>query len=219
MEELMILRQMEFQVLAAALGIEEIFGVRPRKDMSCLGQSELLYIILEMAQKGILKPNGRKYEVQEPWRTMMCSIGEAGKILAVENREERAVTFFFGRELICLEESAQDADAVRIGMYAPEECYRLLEEKGFLPPPHLEADLAALQTEEEAKDWFAGVTAPGDDIPFICHYRIFDGFKILQDDFYLVDNPCNYWIVRKSGEELRFSRYDGGLGSLCSASG
>lgn len=217
MEELMILRQVEFQVLAAALGIREIFGVRPREDMSRLAQSELLYMIHEMAQKGILRLKGAKYEVQEPWRTMMCSIREAEKILAVENRESRAVTLYFGRELICLEDSAQDEDAVLIGMYAPEECSRLLEEKGFLPPPHLEADLAALQTEEEAREWLTGVTAPGDDIPFTCHYRVFDGFKIQQDDLYLVDNPCNYWIVRKSGEGLRFSRYDGGLRSLWSA--
>lgn len=218
MEELMILRQMEFQVLAAALGIGEIFGVRPKEDMSHPEQSELLNTIYEMAQKGIIKPNGQKYEVQEPWRTIMCSIREAGKILAVENRENRAVTFYFGRELICLEESAQDEDAVLIGKYAPEECTGLLEEKGFLPPPYLDADLAELQTEEEAREWLVRVTASGNEIPFICHYQIFDGFKIQQDDFYLVDNPCNYWIVRKSGEGLQFSRYNGVFDSLCFSS-
>ncbi len=199
MEELIILRQQEFLILAAALGIKEIFGLRPREDMGSFKRADFLYVVHEMAQKGILKPEGTEYAVQEPYRSLLRSVGEAGRILAVEDREGRAAAFYFGRETACLEESVQDEDAVRMGLYAPEECRRVLEEMEFLPQPRLEADLAALQTEEEAREWL--------DKPFAFRYLIFDRDKSLHAEFCLTDTPCNYWIVEKREKELLLSRY------------
>lgn len=208
MEELIILPQREFQVLAAAWGIGEIFGVCPREDMSGLGRSDLLYIVHEMAQKNILKFDGARYEVQEPYRSVLCSIREAEQILAVEDRDGYASVFYFGRALVCLEESVQDEDAVRIGIYDPGKCRSVLEEKGFLPQPCPEGNLAVLQTEDEAGEWLANVSAGG-SVPYVFRYRIFDSLKSLQAEYDLVEGPFNDWIVHKSGEELQISRYDG----------
>ncbi len=199
MEELIILRQQEFQILAAALGIKEIFGLRPRKDVGSFKRTDFLYVVHEMAQKGILEPKGTEYAVQEPYRSLMRSVGEAGRILAVEERKERAAAFYFGSKLACLEESVQDEDAVRMGLYVPGECRRVLEEMEFLPPPRLEADLAALQTEKEAREWL--------DRPFAFRYLIFDRDKCLKAEFCLMDTSCNYWIVEKGEKELLLSRY------------
>lgn len=202
MEELLVLQQREFQILAAAMGLKFLYGIPPMEDMA----EDYLYVVHEMVGKEILKPTDLGFSVQEPYRSAMYALKGTQTIMAVERKDDTASVFYYGTKLVCMEESIQDADAIRIGLYAAADLYNVLEERGFLPSPYLDADLAMLQTEDDFKEWL-GDFEKIDELPFFLRYQIFDNNKRLIDAFYLIDNPCNYWVARQNGIELSFSRY------------
>lgn len=206
MEEILILQQTEFQILAAAVNFTKIYGIRPE---SFPDESAFMYGVHEMVQKGILKEQNEKFVLQEPYRTAFLSMKDAETILAVESHADAVGNscFYFGEKLITLEESLQDEAAFRIGVSNKEDLYELLEEKGFLPKPLLEPDVAVLQEVEELQE------AMGDtpmEKSIYAQYLIFypKNGQQAQKTLYLINNPYNYWIAEKEGNQTRFFHYN-----------
>ncbi len=203
MEEILILQQTEFQILAAIVNLNKVYGIQPKEE---LDEKLFMYGVHEMTEKGILKKENGKFAIQEPYRTVMLSIRNAENVLAVTGKTDETgnTGFYFGEKLIVLEESIQDAAALRIGVFEPEDLYTLLEEKEFLPMPLLDPDIAELQTEEELME-----DLDGKELPIYAGYKIIrlrDG-AVREKTIQLILNPYNYWIMEEEDGDSRFYRY------------
>ena len=227
METLHILPLYEFQILAAAVGITDLYGINPGDPLQ---EDTLMYGIHEMVRKGILISQENGFNLIEPYRTIFLSIKDASWILAVTGSEPEMenICFYLGEKLITLEESRQDSKALRIGVYEKEEMFSLLEERGFLPKPYLEPDVSAIQPEEELLEALQSDTREGlmrrgsffllngekgDRMPeILAQYLVFAFGKeketLPRKAFYLLSNPCNYWVAEKDREETIFLHYD-----------
>jgi len=203
MEEILILQQTEFRILAAIVNLNKVYGIRPKE---VLDEKEFMYGVHEMAAKGILKKEAEKFSIQDPYKTMILSIRDAQKILAVagNGNEVGKTCFYFGEKLIVMEESMQDDAALRIGVFNREDFYTLLEEKAFLPMPLLDPDVAQLQTEEELLE-----DLKDKELPVYAEYKIMNryGNEVVNKDIKLIYNPYNYWIMENEDGDSLFFRY------------
>ena len=85
MEEIFILQQTEFRILAALVNLNKMYGIRSEEE---LGEKEFMYGVHEMAEKRILKKEDGKFAIQEPYKTMILSIRDAATILAVTGKSD-----------------------------------------------------------------------------------------------------------------------------------
>lgn len=198
MEEQWILQETEFQILAAAMEIKDIYGIRPQHEP---GESEVMYAVHEMAEKGILLFENGGFSVREPYRSAFLSIKTAKRILAVtgSGTEMAGACFYLGQQMVTLEKSIWDEHAVRIGIVKQEELYEQLSGRGFLPEPFWEPDIAGMQESKELDD---------EEVQIYASYVIFDPAqekKVPRKGFKLLCSSCNYWV---SEGESEFECYD-----------
>lgn len=201
MEEFLILREIEFQVLAAAMGFTEIYGVRPQEQPD---ERAVMYAVHEMAEKGILTGESGNFRLNEPYRTAVLTMKGAERILAVTGGDGGMsdVCFYLGDKMVSLEESMQDESAVRIGIHDKEALYTQLLDRGFLPRPFLDPDIAALQEWEDAPDGAENIYAG---------YRILPAGEKRQETprvFYLIREACNYRGMEKIGDRKVYFPYE-----------
>lgn len=199
MEEQWILQETEFQILAAVMGIENIYGIRPQQKP---GESEVMYVVHEMAEKGILFFENGSFSVREPYRSAFLSIKTAKRILAVTGSgpEMADTCFYFGRQMITLEKSIWDEHAVRIGMANKEELYEQLCGREFLPESFWEPDIAGMQEVEELAD---------EEVQLYASYLIFDPAHEKKEPckgFKLIRSSCNYWVQEGESEFVCYDR-------------
>lgn len=224
MEVLEILQQTELQILAAAAGIREWYGLA---DEQALTEQETMYGVHELVRRGVLCSEEGVFWFSEPYRTIFLTLKTADRLLAVTGKEPEMQDFclYCGEKLVVLEESRQDTAAVRIGICEWEDLYELMRERGFLPKPYVEADIAALQTVEEfarmlpeeirrrlGQPGLPDLSKEGTE-QLLAQYLIFDLKREKKQEpfqaFYLFENPCNYWIAEKDRQSFGFLRYDG----------
>lgn len=200
MEELFILQEEEFQILATAMDFTDVYGICT---VHTPGEASVLYAIHEMVQKGILEKAKEGFCPAPVYRTAFSNMKTAEKILAVtgKNEETADICFYLGERLISLEESRQDKNAVKIGIYEKSELRSLLAERGFLPEPFWKQDIAELQKEGEL--W------SGEETVFV-QYVIFSPPDKKQEPyqcFRLLQNGCDYRIAEKDGEAVGYAVY------------
>lgn len=200
MEELFILQEEEFQILAAAMDFTEIYGIPA---IHVPDETSVFYALYEMVQKGILEKAEEGFRLAEVYRTAFQNMKSAEKILAVTGRDEESsdICFYLGDKLISLEESRQDKHAVKIGVFEKCELQKLLSERGFLPEPFWKADIAGQQAGEELplKEetvfaeylWFLPSEKAG---------KPYQSFRLLQ-------NGCDYRIAEEKGEITVYTAY------------
>lgn len=223
MEVLEILQQSELQLLAAAAGITEWYGLTAGQQLT---EQETMYGLHELVRRGALYGREGQFQFCEPYRTIFMTIKTADRLLAVTGKEQEMqnVCVYCGEKLVTLEESRQDAAAVRIGVYGWEALYGLLEERGFLPEPYVEPDIAGLQPEEEFTEMLSEQIkqllvqplrfdfSKEKEAQLLAQYLIFDLKREQRREpfqaFYLLANPCNYWIAAKDIQSLSYLRYD-----------
>ena len=222
METLHILQQSEFQVLAAAVGFTNIYGIRSDIEID---ETAVMYGIHEMVQKGILKPIGDNFEISEPLKSAFLNLRDATSILAATGIGERKdnACFYIGEKIISVEESSTDKNAVKIGIYERTELYECLLERGFLPEPFVEEDIACMQPEEEMLSELPGESikdiASTDQLDlsganveeavaaqYLCIYP--KEAREVKKAFYLINNSCNYWIAQKDADSIEFAQYN-----------
>lgn len=187
MEVQWILQETEFLILAAAMGIENIYGIRPQQEP---GESEVMYAVHEMTGKGILLFENGVFFVREPYRSAFLTINTAKRILAVTGSSPDMVDtcFYFGRQMITLEKSRWDEHAVRIGMVKKKELYGQLCDRGFLPEPFWETDIAGMQEVEKLAD---------EEAQLYASYLIFDPERENREpckEFQLLRSSGNDWV-------------------------
>lgn len=226
METLHILQKMEFQILAAAVGITDLYGIRLGESLS---EKTLMYGIHEMVRKKILIDKESSFEISEPYRSAFLSLKDTKWIFAAagSGTEMENTCFYLGEKLVTIEESLQDKNAVRMGVYEKEALYVLLQEKGFLPKPYLDLDIAVLQPQEEllealSEDTRKGLFEPEEFFLYsweeesrqeiLAQYLVFafgkDVEPVPRKALYLLSNPCNYWIAEKDREQTTLLQYD-----------
>lgn len=200
MEELFILREEEFQILAIAMDFRDVYGICT---VHMPDEASVLYTIHEMVQKGILEKTKEGFCPAPVYRTAFSNMKAAEKILAVtgKNEETEDICFYLGEKLISLEESRQDKNAVRIGIFEKRALRGLLSERGFLPKPFWKQDIAGLQKEEEL---------PPEEENVLAQYVLFCPSEKKQEPyktFLLLQNGCNYRIAEKDDEAVVYAVY------------
>lgn len=200
MEELFILREEEFQILATALDFTDVYGICT---VHMPDEAFVLYTVHEMVQKGILEKTKEGFCPAPVYRTAFSNMKAAEKILAVtgKNEETEDICFYLGDKLISLEESRQDKNAVRIGIFEKSELRGLLSERGFLPEPFWKQDIAGLQKEEE-------LTPEKENV--LAQYVLFCPSEKKQEpykSFRILQNGCNYRIAEKDDEAVVYAAY------------
>ena len=200
MEELFILQEEEFQILATAMDFTDVYGICT---VHTPDEASVLYAIHEMVQKGILEKTKEGFYLAPVYRTAFSNMKTAEKILAVtgKNEEVSDICFYLGDRLISLEESRQDKNAVKIGIYEKCELRSLLAERGFLPEPFWEQDIAELQKEGELLLTEETVLA---------QYVLFSPPDKKQEpykNFRLLQNGCDHRIAEKDGEAVAYAVY------------
>ncbi len=199
MVEQWILQETEFQILAAVMGIENIYGIRPKQE---LGESEVMYTVHEMAKKGILLPEGSSLRIIEPYRQAFRSIKTAKRILAVTGSDDKLTDacFYLGKQMVVLEKSQRDEHAVRICMAERSMLYEQLCDREFLPEPFWDPDMKGLQKEEEL--------AAEEQSPYAV-YRVFDTTHKMRGPykvFTLLYALCDYWVSEEEGGLVCYDR-------------
>lgn len=200
MEELFILREEEFQILATAIDFTDVYGICT---VHAPDEASVLYAIHEMVQKGILEKTEEGFCPAPVYRTAFSNMKAAKKILSVTGKEEETadVCFYIGDKLISLEESRQDKNAVRIGIFERSELRELLSERGFLPKSFWEQDIGKLQKAGELP--FEGETVFAQYVLFCPPEKKQEPYK----SFWLLQNGCDYRIVEKDGEAVGYAAY------------
>ncbi|MCM1539160.1 MAG: hypothetical protein NC254_12285 [bacterium] len=199
MEEQWILQETEFQILAAAMGIESFYGIRPQEEA---GEAEVMYAIHEMTAKGMLMAESGGFRIADPYRRMFASMKTAKRILAVagNNAEKEKVCFYFGKQIVSLEKSVWDAHAVRIGSVKKGMLYAQLCDRGFLPEPFWEPDIAQMQEAEDVSEQEAQIYAS---------YQILEPAQEKRESgsiFRLLRVSCNYWVSEGESGLVRYEK-------------
>lgn len=201
LEELFILQEEEFQILATAMDFTEVYGICTTHVQD---ETSVFYALYEMVQKGILEKTEEGFRLAVVYRTAFQNMKKAEKILAVTGRGEDTsdICLYLGKKLISLEESRQDEHAVKIGIFEKSELKRLLSERGFLPKPFWKPDIAVLEK---------GEGMPLQEEMVFAQYLLFSPSEKPREpyrSFRLLQNGCDYRIAEDKKETTVYTAYD-----------
>ena len=203
MEELFILSQTEFQILAASRGIRRFFGV---KSNVVLDETMVLYQIHEMAQRGILTQNGEGFEIQETYRNLMDGIKNATKLLVISDTRDTNgnVCIYKGEKIVCLEESPRDEDSLRLGIYEGDELSQVLRDRELLPENSYDSDIMQLQDPEQYREEILAAS------PLVSYEVMMNDAEIAEKQIIeVVMLLGQYWIRKQGiGESIEIFGYD-----------
>lgn len=203
MEELFILSQTEFQILAASRGIRRFFGV---KSNVVLDETMVLYQIHEMAQRGILTQNGEGFEIQETYRNLMDGIKNATKLLVISDTRDTNgnVCIYKGEKIVCLEESPRDEDSLRLGIYEGDDLSQVLRDRELLPENSYDSDIMQLQDPEQYREEILAAS------PLVSYEVMMNDAEIAEKQIIEVVMVLGqYWIRRQGiGESIEIFGYD-----------
>ena len=203
MEELFILSQTEFQILAASRGIRRFFGV---KSNVVLDETMVLYQIHEMAQRGILTQNGEGFEIQETYRNLMDGIINATKLLVIsETRDTNGnVCIYKGEKIVCLEESPRDEDSLRLGIYEGDDLSQVLRDRELLPENSYDSDIMQLQDPEQYREEILAAS------PLVSYEVMMNDAEIAEKQIIEVVMVLGQYWIRKQGigESIEIFGYD-----------
>ncbi len=203
MEELFILSQTEFQILAASRGIRRFFGV---KSNVVLDETMVLYQIHEMAQRGILTQNGEGFEIQETYRNLMDGIKNATKLLVISDTRDTNgnVCIYKGEKIVCLEESPRDEDSLRLGIYEGDDLSQVLRDRELLPENSYDSDIMQLQDPEQYREEILAAS------PLVSYEVMMNDAEIAEKQIIEVVMVLGQYWIRKQGigESIEIFGYD-----------
>ena len=200
MEELYILRDVEFQLLAAALDFTRIYGIYPKGNPN---EVEAMYSLHEMAQKGILKQEGERLRLTEPYCTAIQNMKQARRVLSVSEvvAPLSNVCFYLGDMAVSLEESPQDENSVRIGTFKLKSLCSQLSDRELLPDPLWDKDVIErhLREDNTLHEWQK-----------YARFQVFvlDGEEVSESSFYLWKGSGSYWVSEKEDIGTKCRPYD-----------
>ena len=143
---------LEFQVLAAASGLEQYYG------FSCFDHSEttaeeIIYAIYSLIQDGILKQEGQELVIQPPIRELLDTVRNSRMVVTVDpgaaNAEEPGQCLYWDRERIaCAEEKQREQGKIGLSLISEEELKCQMREMGYLPEEKLTEDMGYFALDE-----------------------------------------------------------------------
>lgn len=203
MEELFILSQTEFQILAASRGIRRFFGV---KSNVVLDETMVLYQIHEMAQRGILSQNGEGFEIQETYRNLMDGIKNATKLLVISDTHDTNgnVCIYMGEKIVCLEESPRDEDSLRLGIYEGDDLFQVLRDRELLPENSYDSEIMQIQDPEQYREEILAAD------PLVSYEVMMNDAEITEKQIIEVVMVLGQYWIRKQGigESIEIYGYD-----------
>lgn len=203
MEELFILSQTEFQILAASRGIRRFFGV---KSNVVLDETMVLYQIHEMAQRGILTQNGEGFEIQETYRNLMDGIKNATKLLVISDTRDTNgnVCIYKGEKIVCLEESPRDEDSLRLGIFEGDDLSQVLRDRELLPENSYDSEIMQIQDPEQYREEILAAD------PLVSYEVMMNDAEIAEKQIIEVVMVLGQYWIRKQGigESIEIFGYD-----------
>ncbi len=205
MYELYILTQPEFQILAVSKDIRKMYGIKPA---GILDEDLVMYEIHEMVSKGILREKGASFVICAPYDAMIDTIKKSEAFLSVQSAYEEFddISFYYDDPMVTsYEESRQDEESVKLGIFKIEEMQEALQDRGFLPENPIDPDIALILNDDglirelsEAKEL----------VVFSIIYR--DGAGKAHGTVALIKWKAQYWIkkMRPGLEEPEYVIYD-----------
>ena len=202
MQDFCILRQDEILILASAFHLKQVYGLAVEKS----DEQMVPYRIHEMVRNGILHLKDERLQVSPFHRRIFQTITTAKRIVMIRRmqRDEKFYWYYIGTDVVCMEESFEDKDAVRMSLCGLEEFRMVIEEQGMLPCPLLSKELALLEKAEE-------VEARHRMLPVCFQYDLLwleNGDIQKQETLELIQSEHNYWLIEKKVTGTQLHRYD-----------
>ena len=139
---------LEFQVLAAARGIEDYYGFTTGEEAA---SEDVYYTVYQMTRSGILKQEGEALVIQPPASCLMDEIAAAAYVLVIDQGQyelPRQCIYHSRGPYVCLESCSTDPSKISLYGMDWESFILQLKDLYQLPPPDL--------TEEVGDYDFAG---------------------------------------------------------------
>lgn len=205
MNELYILTQQEFQILAASKDIRKMYGI---KHAGILDEDLVMYEIHEMVSKGILREKEASFVICAPYDAMLDTIKKSDVFLSIQSAYEEFddISFYYDDPMVTsYEESRRDEESVKLGIFKIEEMQEALQDRGFLPENSIDPDIALIlntdgiiQELSEAKELAV--------FSIICR----DSAGKVPGTVTLIKCKAQYWIkkMRPGLEEPEYVIYD-----------
>ncbi len=227
MEELHILTHTELQILASLSGMEELYGIKPAEEEK-LDETTAMYAMHEMVQKNIFSQMDDSLVLNESYKKILDVLKEPNVILNLSytSADKSDFCLYFGKQVIYMEESPNDVNSVRIGIYQKEDLARLFGENDILPEPYVDKDVASMQPLEEMLERLNESVKTEINNPDCINLLAQDGVpetgsvylqvlfihpkesKEAQCALYLIEDPFNPWIVQKQNGISAYEQYD-----------
>lgn len=200
MEELLILHETEFQLLAAAFDFTKIYGILPKGRPD---EAAVMYSIHEMATKGILREEEGRLCLTEPYRTAIQTMKQARRILSVSEVQAPLsnVCYYVGDIAVCLEVSQQDENSVKIGSFELKALYDQLSDRELLPDSLWPEEIIKLRVQEEPLP---------DERQKYARFQIFtlNDNAESEENFYLFKSGGKYWVSEREDRDSQCVYYD-----------
>ncbi len=212
---------LEFQVLAAARGMEDYYGFFADQEAA---KEDIYYTIYQMARSGILKQEGEDLVIQPPVSGLMDVIAASPYVLVIDRGQymlPRQCIYCHGGIYVCLENCNTDISKISICGLEQEEFNLQLRDLDQMPQPYLTEDMGDYDFEgyweghmpEELKKLLSsGLEAETEEyLEFPQVHSVFalrekEQGKLLKRMF-LLDPGLEFCLVLQEGDSLTMERY------------
>ncbi len=216
-----ILDLLEFQVLAAAKGINSYYGFSQEKDWD---QDQVYFAVYQLTRSGILRQMGEKLMIQPPVSEYMNCIARSACLLVADTGGFRLPRQCFYRDeglVTAVENSTTDKGRICMWGMDEEEFIRHLSDLNQLPEARIKEDIgyfdfgsywkAHMETElrELLETGFEADTSlllESDQVHTVFSLRDKGDGRLLRR-LLLLDMPMEYCMAVQDGQGTRYLQY------------
>ena len=130
-DKVYIFSKEEFLILAAASGIQEMYGF----DMTGVGEEneELILNMQKLVTKGYMYSEEGKFLIQEPVKSMFLQIKDVQTTIDVHKRSGKKCIVYIGDFGVRVSLSIQRKGMLEVQSIALDEIWNFLQEEGWVP--------------------------------------------------------------------------------------
>lgn len=217
----------EFQVLAAAKGIERYYGFPAAGEMS---REQIFFSVYQLTKAGILKQEKDGLIIQPPVARYMDVIAAAEQVTIADSGQYRLPRQCIyvckdevegDRRFVCMENSQTDPGGICLSGQDEDEVFLQLQDMGQLPGEHLTEDIGTYDFEgywdRHMPEGLWGLLKQGlvteteelletEPVHSVFTLRDKAGGQI-KERMALLDFALEYCMVLQSSKEMRLHRY------------
>lgn len=130
-DKVYIFSKEEFLILAAASGIQEMYGF----DMTGVGEEngELLLNMQKLVTKGYLYAVGEKFLIQEPIKSIFLQIKDVQTTIDVHKRSGKKCIVYIGDFGVRVSPSSRRKGMLEVQSIDLNDIWKFLQEEGWIP--------------------------------------------------------------------------------------